>query len=148
MALSLTISPQSIVSWLSFHIYSLWLFTLSDLKTIVFPQTVFGILSALSQVGSGVALSNSEEHLSIIRRTPLVLCWVWINFFPFAINNQRHPQSIAEDALNKPWRTLPSKRWSSYQATCAMFLLYLGASVVSWQIGGYRWSMSLLILGK
>ncbi|KAI8951164.1 UbiA prenyltransferase family [Xylaria longipes] len=139
-------SFKHVFSRFCFHIYSLWLFTRSDLKTIVFPQTAFGVLSALSTIPSGNTAFSSEE-LAIIKRTPLVLLWVWMNLVPFEINNQRQPKDIAEDKLNKPWRTLPSGRWTCRQATYIMFVFYLIAGVLSWYIGGFRWSMSLLLLG-
>jgi len=135
-------------SRLYFHAYSIWLFTFSDLKTIIVPQTTFGILSALSKTGSETISSKVEERIEIIRRIPLVLFWVWLNLLPFEINNQKQPQGIAEDKLNKPWRTMPSNRWSYRQATNAMRFFYLVAISVSWYMGGIRWSLSMLFLGK
>jgi hypothetical protein len=130
-----------------FHVYSLWLFSWSDLKTIVFPQTTFAVLSALSKARPESRVYNSKEQLIIIQRTPLVLLWVWINLIPFEINNQRQSKDIAEDGINKPWRTLPSGRWTSRQATHVMILFYLLAIAMSWYVGGLRWSMILLFLG-
>ncbi|KAI1811708.1 UbiA prenyltransferase family [Poronia punctata] len=135
---------------LSFHAYSIWLFTFSDLKTIVFPQTAFGILSALSKTGPITADGSGageEYYLFIARRIPLVLFWVWLNLLPFEINNQNQPQGIEEDRLNKPWRTMPSNRWSPRQATNAMLFFYFVAIGVSWHLGGIRWSLSLVVLG-
>ncbi|KAI1370976.1 UbiA prenyltransferase family [Hypoxylon crocopeplum] len=132
-----------------YHVISIWLFTLSDLKTIVFPETAFGILTALSQTKSGQGSPGIAEitSLDVIRRLPLVMLWVWINLLPFAINNQRRPEAIAEDSLNKPWRTMPAGRWSMTQAQYAMYFFYVVAVAVSWKIGGLRPSIALVALG-
>ncbi|KAI1733401.1 hypothetical protein F4680DRAFT_463178 [Xylaria scruposa] len=130
-----------------FHVYSIWLFTLSDIKTIIIPQSTFGILSALAKTSSGVPILHSENALRIIKRIPRVVFWVWINLLPFAISNQRNPKSIAEDEINKPWRTMPSRRWSHCQATHAMVTFYFVAGVTSWHSGGFTWSIYLFICG-
>ncbi|KAI1747019.1 UbiA prenyltransferase family [Xylaria castorea] len=133
------------------HVYSIWLFTFSDLKTIVFPQSLFGILTALSQnravLKAHLTPNVGENKLKIAFRVPLVFFWVYINLLPFEINNQRQPESIREDRLNKPWRTMPSGKWTPTQALCAMLFFYLTAGLVSWQMGGLRWSLSLMVLG-
>ncbi|KAI1824130.1 UbiA prenyltransferase family [Xylaria intraflava] len=140
-------SLQQAPRFLAFHAYSLWLFTFSDLKTIVFPQTMFGLLSAFASARSGAKVLGSQELLGVLQRAPVVLFWVWITLLPFEINNQRTPKDIEEDLLNKPWRTLPSKRWTPRQATYVMIFFYLVGAIVSWNIGGFRFNMSLLLLG-
>ncbi|KAI1089759.1 UbiA prenyltransferase family-domain-containing protein [Rostrohypoxylon terebratum] len=107
--------------------YSIWLFTWSDLQTTTFPDSLFGIMTALS--------------------FPLVLFWAWINQLAFNVGNQRQPKSIAEDTINKPWRPMPSGRLSVAQAKYAMILSYIGSFVVSSRIGGSRPSFFLAILG-
>ncbi|KAI0387833.1 UbiA prenyltransferase family-domain-containing protein [Hypomontagnella monticulosa] len=131
----------------AFHLYSIWLFTFSDLKTIVFPETAFGILTATSTTvvkHEGVGFVKTPD---ILHRIPYVMFWVWINLLPFSINNQRRPEAIAEDAINKPWRTMPSQRWTSIQAKFAMLFFYLVAVVVSWRMGSLRPSLALIALG-
>ncbi|KAI0532166.1 UbiA prenyltransferase family [Xylaria digitata] len=133
------------------HAYSIWLFTFSDLKTIVFPQSFFGILTALSQNMAASKTHPTQDvgvnTLEIAPRVPLVFLWVYINLLPFEINNQRQAESVREDRLNKPWRTMPSGKWTPTQALYAMWFFYLAAGLVSWQMGGLRWSLSLMVLG-
>jgi hypothetical protein len=126
------------------NLYTIWLFTLSDLKTIVFPQSTFGILTAISIYGNDISAPSLSQTLS---RIPFVLFWVWINLLPFAINNQRHPLAIAEDRENKPWRAMPSNRWTAKQAQAAMIFFYLVAIVSSWSLGSIRPSLALIFLG-
>ena len=83
----------------------------------------------------------------VFGRIPKTLFWTWINLLPFAINNQRQPQSIEEDRQNKPWRSLPSKRLSEKQATYLMLVLYPVALASSFFLGGIRQSAMLVLLG-
>ena len=124
--------------------YTLYLFTHSDFKTIVIPQTLFGICTALS--ASSFDLPQKPSWL-ILTRTPFVLIWTWINLLPFAIDNQRQKFSIQEDALNKPWRPLPSGRMTSLRAWQWMLGLYPVAVLVSVWLGGMRQCVILMVLG-
>jgi 4-hydroxybenzoate polyprenyltransferase len=134
-----------------FHLYSVWLFTFSDLKTIVIPSTVFALVN-----GIALSLEHSGTHSSdfqlpspgqILGKTPLVVFWVWINLLPFAIDNQRQPESIEEDSLNKPWRTMPSQRLSQQAAKRLMLTLYAIAIVVSFLLDNLGQCLSLIALG-
>jgi len=129
----------------AFNLYSVWLFTLSDLKTIVLPSTAFGLFNAIA-----VSLNHTAtlpQPSQILHRTPLVLLWVWINLLPFAINNQRQPAAILEDALNKPWRPMPSQRLSPTSAKRLMLVFYPLAVLVSLCLGNLAQSLTLIFLG-
>ncbi|RYP42640.1 hypothetical protein DL767_000009 [Monosporascus sp. MG133] len=130
-------------TWL-FYGYSVWLFTLSDLKTIVIPQTAFGILNALALSSEG---GSSIKWAQVLSRLPRAIFMVWINLLPFAIDNQRQPEAILEDSHNKPWRTMPSGRMTSSQAKTLMFCLYPSAFLASLWLGGVRQCLALMVLG-
>ena len=101
--------PASIL----YHLHTLWLFTFSDFKTILFPSTAFAILTYLS----GPTLTTSLPQSSrVITRLPLCLLWTWSTLLLVDIANQRHSHSVLEDRLNKPWRPLASGRLTSLQA--------------------------------
>lgn len=136
--------PTQAAFW-NFHLRSIWLFTFSDLKTIVGPKTVFGVMNALSAPTFGIG--TALEPTWLLRRAVLVALWIWINLLPFAIDNQRQPEAIAEDSLNKPWRPMPSKRLTQRQARQIMFTLYPLAGVTSLYTGGFRQSITLMVLG-
>lgn len=134
-------------SKLRYHAYSVWLFTLSDLKTIVGPQTMFGIFNGLAlQARAGPKDGESGPAL-VFLRIPIVAFWVWINLLPFAIDNQRQQAAILEDKHNKPWRTMPSGRMTPTQAKALMFCLYPAAFCASLYLGGLRQCLSLMVLG-
>ncbi|RKL28169.1 hypothetical protein BFJ72_g12629 [Fusarium proliferatum] len=127
-----------------YHAYSIWLFTFNDLKTIIGPSILFalGTSPALSKFGmQDAALAD------LIPRAPLALLWLWINLLPFTIDNQRHPGSISEDQINKPWRTMPSKRMTPHQARNLVVVLYALAIITSYYIGGLEPCLSLVLLG-
>ena len=127
-----------------FHIYTIWLFTYSDLKTIVGPKTAFGILGGLRAHVFGLPC---QAPYLVIRRLPLVAFWAWINLLPFAIDNQRQAQAIREDQVNKPWRPLPSHRLNPRQATYLMLGLYPFSVISSTYLGGLRQCLLLIFLG-
>lgn len=130
--------------------YSVWLFTRSDLKTIVIPQSTFGILNSVvlsfQDVG-GTAVNWDYQWPGRLSRVPLVFLWVWINLLPFAIDNQRQAAAILEDTKNKPWRTLPSGRMTPSSACYLMIFLYPSALCLSLWLGGVRQCISLMALG-
>ncbi|KAI2628998.1 UbiA prenyltransferase family-domain-containing protein [Xylaria nigripes] len=129
-----------------YHAYSIWLFTRSDLKTIVIPSSLFGVLN------STYILLNAEDKFDIhwplaLWRAFLALFWVWINLLPFNIDNQRRDDAIIEDRLNKPWRTMPSGRMTPMQAKISMFCIYVTALFSSLRIGGAKQCLTMMFLG-
>ena len=137
----------SLVEMSLYHCHSLWLFTFSDLKTIVGPSFVFGVTNALGGTNYVLETSGQAIRKEVIRRVPLVLLWIWMNLLPFTINNQKDPAAIKEDEMNKPWRTLPSRRMTPQQARRLMLVLYPLAVALSLVTGGVRQSVGLVILG-
>ena len=136
---------MSVVAACTYHAYSLWLFTLSDLKTIVGPSLVFGVTNALA--GAEYGLESPEEIGAGFQRLPLILLYVWINLLPFNISNQTSSDAIKEDRINKPWRTLPSGRMSPQQAQHLMLAFYLFALGLSSMTGGLKQSVTLVFIG-
>lgn len=139
-----------------YQLYTLWLFIFSDLKTIVIPSTIFGIVNAWAaaryclSVSPAFAEHDALSHLSrfFLGRLPSVLFWVLLNFVPFAISNQRNASAVAEDRINKPWRPFPSGRTTTEHATAVMRVLYIAAQCYSLAYsGGLRQTLALLILG-
>ncbi|KAI6138756.1 UbiA prenyltransferase family [Pisolithus thermaeus] len=85
--------PRISFSRLAFHLETIYLFTRSDYKTMFFPVTIFA-----------VAIAPSVGVKQLIHGA----LWVWIHMLQFNLSNQAH--SAHEDAINKPWRPLPSGR--------------------------------------
>lgn len=127
------------------HLHTLWLFTFSDFKTMLGPETVFGIVSSLA--GPVLTTDKSPRLEEVLRRLPHTIIWAWINLLPFDIDNQRRPSSIQEDRINKPWRPLPSGRITPAQAQRLMQISYPMAILASAYLGGLQESIELMFLG-
>ncbi|KAI1377901.1 UbiA prenyltransferase family [Hypoxylon crocopeplum] len=137
---------MGIITKVKFHARTLWLFAFSDLKTIVIPSTIFGIANALAASRYDASL-KSVGYIELLQRSPLVLLWVSVHYLAFAVNNQRTPLAVAEDAANKPWRPLPSGRISPYAANILMVFFYVSAQICSTVTGGLRQGVGLIFLG-
>ena len=122
--------------------YTIWLFTRSDLKTILVPTSIFGITNSLALSAYGL---NPETHSGglALHRLPLVFFWIWIHLLSFNVNNQRSPASVAEDQLNKPWRPLPAGRISPSVARLLGVIVCPTTTAVSLAMG-VGWRQSLL----
>ncbi|KAI0543530.1 UbiA prenyltransferase family-domain-containing protein [Xylaria curta] len=128
------------------HIYSVWLFTRSDLKTIVIPATLSGVFNTIF-LFLNVENQFEVRWTQVPRQAIVALFWVWINLLPFNIDNQRRAEAIVEDMLNKPWRTMPSGRMTAMEAKILMFCLYVTALYISMRIGGTKQCLTLMLLG-
>ena len=87
---------------------------------MVYPVTIFGISGALS---GRLTTDTSPCALDILARVPQVGLYVWINLLVEVLANQRLPSSITEDAINKPWRPLPSHRLTPAEARSGLLCL-------------------------
>lgn len=70
----------------------------------------------MAPASSVFRLPQAGYPYSYIQSITAVLFWLWGNLLPFNIGNQSHPDSIAEDAISKPWCMLPSKCMTLDQA--------------------------------
>ena len=111
VSLSLTLS-MAIINTTSRWLHILYLFTASDIITIIVPKTFLGVIYASSPhvIADGPSLSSA------CRCAPVVLFWVWINLLPLDIMNQTDAPAIEEDRINKPWRPLPAGLVTMQQA--------------------------------
>lgn len=107
---SLTMKPT--LSRLRYHAKTVLLFTISDLKTIFIPVSLFACATA---------------PLHSASRLLLGLLWIWMHQFMCNVSNQAHGE--AEDAVNKPWRPLPAGRITQAQA---VVLRWVVVSLCTW----------------
>lgn len=112
----------------AYHTTTLWLFTVNDLKTMVFPSTAFSFFASIYVDEITITL--------FLSRLPHILVWTWINLLAFTVNNQRTRSAVTEDRLNKPWRPIPSGRLSPLEAKTLGNLTYPIAQLVSVLLGG------------
>ena len=138
---------QESMSHLISHAYTIWLFTASDIKTIIAPSTYFALVTGLARPTFGF---DSVNLTNLLLRAPMVVLWIWSNLLPFNISNQASASSIKEDAINKPWRPLPAGRIEVSTAQKLSNLLTPASVVVSSSIcgnAGLGQAIALLGLG-
>ena len=103
-----------------------------------------GVFNALA---GDVLIKNAEPNPTrILLRIPQVLLWNWLNLLTFNVANQRLPNSVQEDSVNKPWRPLPSKRLSLNGARRLLLGLIPCCLFVINFLGGLRETAAMLIL--
>ena len=146
-----TLTSSQVKEGLEYHSWSIFLFTYSDLKTIVGPTSLFGLMNAVALSIYSASRGSSLDvpsTLGVIEKAPLVIVWVWMNLLPFAIDNQRQPEAILEDKANKPWRSLPSRRLRPETAKILMLVSYTLALLASLFLGTWPQCIGLIILGS
>ncbi|KAI1451038.1 UbiA prenyltransferase family-domain-containing protein [Annulohypoxylon stygium] len=127
-----------------------WLLTESNAPTFVGPNTIFGLCGALSAPWMVIMRSSDDGEVSVHRaltRLGLVVLFNWSNLIIFDLANQRLPESAAEDALNKPWRPIPSGLITSDQVRRAMlYLIPLVVALNHFALGVGVESLAIMVL--
>ncbi|KAK7445489.1 hypothetical protein VKT23_014906 [Stygiomarasmius scandens] len=118
---------KKVFEFLKYQVHTALLFTWSDYKTIFLPITFF-------------ACSTAPVY-SISRFVQGEL-WIWIHLLLCNVSNQAGSET--EDAVNRPWRPLPSKRVSRKQAVILRWTLVVLCMVWS---ATYDAEMALITLG-
>lgn len=126
---------------------TIWLFTESDIKTILAPSVLFALtngiaLSLLLPESAGIP-SPSE----ILARIPVITVYVWINLMVLCIQNQKSPDAVEEDRINKPTRPLPSGKVSSDEAGTLLVAFIIIAVLGSYCLGAPVESILVIVLG-
>ncbi|MCJ1244248.1 hypothetical protein MMC30_001446 [Trapelia coarctata] len=129
---------------LRFHLETIWLFTANDIQSIVYPETAFGIFSALS--GKLLTTNTSPDLLEVLSRVSRVVLWNWLNVLLFDVANQRLPTSIIEDSVNKGWRPLPSQRLSEADTRRLLLTIVPLVFVASLYLGGMEEAVAMMVL--
>lgn len=127
-----------------FHLQTVYLFTASDIRTIILPATFFDLAVALS---SSLFTSNPLPLSQILIRLPVLLFWEYINLLAFNTSNQSQPNAIIEDKVNKPFRAISSGRIAASQ-TIKLFYAVQTLCLISafFWTGGLRPSLVLAML--
>ena len=72
------------------------------------------------------------------------MLWNWINLLLFNLSNQRLPDAIAEDKLNKPYRPIPSGLLSSTTARRALLYGIPSVVLISYFLGAHQESIIMV----
>jgi 4-hydroxybenzoate polyprenyltransferase len=128
-----------------YYAYTLWLFTFSDLKTTILPVTLFGFAAALSGPLM-TTVNKSPTVYELFSRLPVVLFVTWLKVLVGTIANQRLPNSIVEDSINKKWRPIPAGLLSEEGAMHWLLVAIPITIVASIFFGGTLETLVLIIL--
>jgi len=83
---------------------------------------------------------------TILTRFPLVILWNWANLLVFDLANQRHAESVEEDAINKPWRPIPTGRISTSQTRRLLQLAIPAVLAINYFLGAWQETVILFTL--
>lgn len=126
------------------HVYTLYLVTASDFVSVLLPQTMFSIFACMS-----THFTTNHKGLSVIDFLPrlhLVVAWIWLQLLVLDLANQRLPDSVAEDEINKPWRPIPSKRLSRDGARQLLVVSIVLTLAFSTYTGSIPYTLVLFLL--
>ena len=76
----------------------------------------------------------------------MVLLWTWVNVLIFDLANQRLPNSIIEDAINKSWRPIPAGMLSAAQARRLLLGNIPVVFFITFYIGGMEETVAMFVL--
>nr|WBQ21652.1 (-)-epi-alpha-bisabolol synthase [Stachybotrys sp.] len=128
------LSVSRVVESLGHHLYTLYLFSATDIDCIIATSMVFGFLNAA--IAPALSMGPALTVLGMIKAAPVMLLQVWGVLLLTEFHNQRHPESTAEDLINKPWRPVPSGRVTTQQVNILLYLIYPFNILVSSMVGG------------
>lgn len=78
---------ELIIKKLAFYDYSLWLFIVNNMKTIIVSSLVFEITNALVIEKYEMRRHDHNSTKNVIWRISFIILWIWMNFLSFIINN-------------------------------------------------------------
>ncbi|KAI1826291.1 hypothetical protein F4861DRAFT_100997 [Xylaria intraflava] len=135
---------KSSVRTIRYHLTTLFLFTKSDIKTVLIPQSAFALVLAFSKARA--VLAPSVGNLDIVSRVPCMLVWMWLHLLVTTISNQRRAEDVIEDKENKPWRPLPAARLSLSEARSLLRIVAWVSLTASLLFGGFVPGVTLMTL--
>ncbi|KAK8067765.1 Fumagillin beta-trans-bergamotene synthase [Apiospora saccharicola] len=118
----ITRTSQSLPYTTIYHLHTIWLFTVGDLHTTCLQSVLFGLSGAASgrlitpiTTGDDDLMSSDLATWTLIQRLPWVFLFDWLILLVAQLSNQSAAGAPEEDALNKPYRPIPSGRISQSQ---------------------------------
>lgn len=97
--------------------------------------------------GSEALASNYAPSISQVwQRAPAVLVFNLANLLIFDLANQRSPESVAEDRVNKPWRPIPRGKITMEQTRRLMLVAIPLTLALNYVLGAWRQGVFILVL--
>jgi 4-hydroxybenzoate polyprenyltransferase len=118
-------------NYLTYHGHTLLLFTYDQFFDTIIPGTIFSLLATLSASGLNLPFLPIT---TVLFRAPFISAWLWLIILQFCLQNQCSDGSPEEDAINKPWRPIPSNRISLGGAKILLTAAHIAAGIASWYL--------------
>ncbi|KOS21108.1 Digeranylgeranylglyceryl phosphate synthase [Escovopsis weberi] len=96
-------------------------------------------------MGIGLDDGSGSSKTEIALRVPLMIASTCVNLLIADFSNQRLPDAIVEDGVNKPWRPMPSKRLSPTEARKGLKVVIVTALLLDWTLGNYTAAASMAV---
>ncbi|KAF6815228.1 UbiA prenyltransferase [Colletotrichum sojae] len=136
---------RCLIRRLPYHLKTLYLFSKSDIKTVLVPQTIL-LLAAILGPEPLTTTSTPDDTTRALRRVPLAIVWMWLNLIVCGVSNQRLPDSVLEDEHNKPWRPIAAGRLTTAQAHTLLLVAIPVVMVASLVLGGFTPTVTMMAL--
>ncbi|KAI8633820.1 UbiA prenyltransferase family-domain-containing protein [Xylariaceae sp. FL1651] len=137
---------RNLIGRIAYIPYLIWEFTESNFDTFVVPNTAFGVLGAFAAPILTEGFQQQPTALEILWRFPLALAFNWYSVLIFDLANQRSPESIQEDLLNKPWRPIPTGKVTASQARRSMLVAIPLVLLFNYLLGVWRQGLFILVI--
>ncbi len=115
------------------------------MKTTILPATTFAFTAAFSSVLSSEPVPDVG---TVLAKASKSILWTWMNLWIFNLSNQRLPNAVLEDSINKPWRPIPSGRLTSEEARQILLISIPAVFLSTLYLGGTRESLFLMVLTR
>ncbi|KAK3994320.1 UbiA prenyltransferase family-domain-containing protein [Cladorrhinum sp. PSN332] len=139
----LTSNPKT---WIRGIPFLVWQFTENDFPTFIIPNSAFGIFGALAGSRLFDGPSPPPSVREVLCRIPVVIAYNWYMTFIFDLANQRSPESVEEDRINKPWRPIPAGYATSEHARWLLLGFVPLALAANWFLGVWEEGIWILVL--
>jgi 4-hydroxybenzoate polyprenyltransferase len=122
----------------------IWAFIKDDVPAFVLPSSLFGVLGALAS-SAGLTTGPAAPVADVLARAPLVVLFNLANILVWDLSNQRAPEAVKEDRVNKPWRPIPSGRVTSNQTRRAVLVALPLVLLLNYTLGVHVDGLLLLV---
>ncbi|OTA53813.1 hypothetical protein K449DRAFT_409628 [Hypoxylon sp. EC38] len=129
-----------------FHVKTMFLFTKSDLKTVFFPQCVFALSIAFSEYRFEEGTSQSILAGNTALRLVYMITWIYLHLLAENISNQRKPESVAEDGINRPWRPIVAGRLTAVEAQSLLRITVMICLAISFLLNAWMPSVTIMAM--
>ena len=137
-------SIRKAVSSSLFFSQVIWGFIKDDVSAFVIPSSLFGILSALAS-GAEFVDGQAPSFSDVMQRIPIVVLFNLCNIFIWDLSNQRAPEAVEEDRVNKPWRPIPSGKITSNQTRRTVLIALPLVLALNYALGIHVDALLLLV---